>query len=59
MCTIYAFKTRAPFSQSSTLCYEKLHSLTVKKINIWYKFLLLLDKIFSELFGANFNPQFI
>jgi len=39
----------APFSQSSTLYYEKLHSLTVKKVIIWYTFLLLLDRVFSEL----------
>jgi len=25
---------------------------------IWYKYLLLFDKVFSELFGRNFNPQF-
>ena len=24
-----------------------------------YKFLLLLDRVFSELFGTNFNPQFL
>jgi len=36
---------------------EKLHSLTVKKIIIWYKFLLLPHRVFSELFGTNFNPQ--
>jgi len=38
--------------------YEKLHSLTVKNIIIWHKFLLLLDRLFSEFFGTNFNPQF-
>jgi len=25
---------------------------------IWYKYLLLFDRVFSELFGRNFNPQF-
>jgi len=39
--------------------YEKLHSLTVKKITIWYKFWLLLDRAFSELSRTSFNPQFI
>jgi len=42
-------KSRAPFSQSSTLYYEKLHFLTVKKIVIWYKFLLLLDRVFQNI----------
>jgi len=38
------------FALSSTLYYEKLHYLTVKKIIIWYKFLLLdlLDRIFQN-----------
>jgi len=35
-----AFKARAPFSQSSRLCYGTLHSLTVKKIIIWLIFAL-------------------
>jgi len=39
----YALKAGVPFSQSSTLCYEKLHSLTAKKltfgINICYYFI--------------------
>jgi len=26
---------------------------------IWYKYLLLFDRVFSELFGRNFNPQFL
>jgi len=30
----YALKAGAPFSQSFTLYYEKLHFLTVKKITI-------------------------
>ena len=25
---------------------------------IWYKYLLLFDRVFSELFGRNFNKQF-
>jgi len=25
---------------------------------IWFKFFLLLDRVFSELFGTNFNPRF-
>jgi len=25
---------------------------------IWYNYLLLLDWVFSELFGTTFNPQF-
>jgi len=29
-----------------------------KEIIIWYKFLLLLDIVFSEIFRTNFNPQF-
>ena len=24
---------------------------------IWYKFLLLLNRVLSEIFGRNFNPQ--
>jgi len=55
----YALKAGAPFSQSFTLYYEKLHFLTVKKITIWYKSLLLLNRVFSERFATNFNPQFI
>ena len=31
--------------------YEKLHSLTVRQITIWYEFLLLLDRVFSEQLG--------
>ena len=41
---------QGPFSRSPRLHYEKLHSLTVKKIIIWHKFLLLLNRFFSELF---------
>ena len=41
----------------TTVYYEKLHSLTVKKYIIWYTFLIILDRVFSDLFGANFNPQ--
>jgi len=52
------FKARASFSQPSTLYYEKLHFLTVKKIIIWHKILLLLDSVYSELFGTNFKPQY-
>jgi len=29
-----------------------------KKVIIWYKCLLLFDRVFSELFGRNFYPQF-
>jgi len=29
------------------------------EIIIWYKFVLLLDRVFSELCGTNFNPQFL
>jgi len=36
---------------------KKLHSLTVKKTIIWYKFLLLLDRVFPEFFVTNFNSQ--
>jgi len=25
---------------------------------IWYKYLFLFDRVFSGLFGRNFNPQF-
>jgi len=32
-----------------------MQSLT---IIIWYKCLHLFDRVFSELFGRNFNPQF-
>ena len=53
---LYASLVGTPFSQSSTLCYEKLYSLTVKKVVIWYTFLLLLDRMFSELFGTKFKP---
>jgi len=28
------------------------------KVIIWYKYLLLFDKVFSEPFGRKFNPQF-
>jgi len=38
---------------------DKLHSLTVKKLIIWYKYLLLPDRVFSELLGTNFNPVFL
>jgi len=44
-CT-YALEAVTPFSQSSTLSYEKLHFLTVKIITIWFKFLLILDRVF-------------
>jgi len=47
---IFALKAGAPFSKSSALYYEKLHSLTVTKVIIWYKIVLLLDRVFSELF---------
>jgi len=40
---------RDPFSQTATLYYEKLYSMIVKKIIIWHKFLLLFDRVFSEL----------
>ena len=30
-----------------------------KIITTWFTFLLLLDRVFSELFGTNFNLQFI
>jgi len=30
-----------------------------EKIIIWYKFSLLLDRVFSEFFGTSFNPQSI
>jgi len=56
ICTTYALKAGTPFTQSSTLYCEKLHPLTVKNIIIWYKFLLLLNRAFSELFGTNFKP---
>jgi len=26
---------------------------------IWYEYLLLFDTVFSELFGRNFNQQFL
>ena len=29
-----------------------------KNFIIWYKYLLLFDRAFSELSGRNFNPQF-
>jgi len=57
ICTTYHFKTEAPFSQASTLYYEKFHSLTVTKIIIWYKFLLLVNSFLSKLFATNFNSQ--
>jgi len=41
----------------TTVYCEKLYSLTVKKVIIWYKFLLLLDRVFSEFSGKHFNPQ--
>jgi len=56
MYTAYALKAGPPFSQSSTLYYKKLHSLTVKKITI--TFLLLLDRVFAKLCGTNLKPQF-
>jgi len=49
---------QGPLSQSSTIYCENLHSLTVKKIVIWYKCLLLPDKVLSEIFGTIFNRQF-
>jgi len=33
--------------------------LKVKKMIIWYKFLLLLHCFSAELFGTIFNPQFL
>jgi len=51
------YKHRPVFHSRSNYITEKLHSLTVKKIIIWYKYLLLLDRVFSEHFGTNFNPQ--
>ena len=30
-----------------------------KKLIIWCKVLILLDRAFSELFGTSFNPQFV
>jgi len=44
------------FANIATLYYEELHSLTAKIIIIWYKFLLLHDRVLSEHFGTNFNP---
>jgi len=29
------------------------------KVIIWYKYLLLFDRVFLELLGRNFNPQFL
>jgi len=29
----------------------------VQKVIIWYNYLLLFDRVFSELYGINFNPQ--
>jgi len=26
---------------------------------MWYAYLLLFDRVFSELFGRNFNPTFL
>jgi len=57
--TTYALKAGVTFSQYFTPSYEKLYYLNVKKITIWKKFLLLLDGIFPEFFGTNFNPQFL
>jgi len=48
---IRAPKAGSHFSKSSTLHYEKLHSLAVTKVTIWHKFLILLDRVFSELLG--------
>jgi len=36
---------------------SKNHNL-VQKIIIWYKYLLLFNRVFPELFGRNFNSQF-
>jgi len=42
----------------TTVYCEKLHSLTVTKIIIWYKFLLLLDCFFSsEFFGKKIGSK--
>ena len=41
------------------VCANKL-SLSLSqslKIIIWYKHLLLFGRVFSELFGRNFNPR--
>jgi len=54
-----ALEAGAPFSQSSKLYYEKLHSLTVKNVIIWYKFLLLFDRILSELLEQNLTYSLV
>jgi len=30
----------------------------VQKVIIWYKYLLLFDRVFSKFLKRNFNPQF-
>jgi len=52
------FQSWGPFFTvvHTTVYCAKLYYLTVKKVIIWYKFLLLLDRVFSELIGTNFNP---
>jgi len=47
------------FANIATLRYEKLHSLAIKKTIISNKILFLLDRVFSELLGTNFNPSFL
>jgi len=52
------FKARTHFSQSSTLYYEKFHSLTVKKIIIRYTNAFShLYRAFSERFATNFYSE--
>jgi len=52
---------RAPLAPPQATALIKLCEASFpdsEKIVIWYKFLLFLDRVFSELFGTNFN-QFL
>ena len=56
---LYMLSKKGPFFTAiHTILWEASFSDSENKITIWYKYLLLLDKVFSELFGTNSNPQF-
>jgi len=47
------------FHQAQEVDMQELLIKLKGEIIIWYKFVLLLDRVFSELCGTNFNPQFL
>ena len=48
----YTTKAGAPFSVAQTILWEASFSDSEKILS------LLLDRVFSELLGTNFNPQY-